>query len=229
MLDLPTDNQCVAVARPLEPRALTVRQEAFAQRFAACGNAAKAYRQAYHVGPNTLSGTVRNRAFELVHRPEVAERVRQLQAAAAEGTTVSVRGRMVWLQSILEADVREMIRVVAEPCPECWKAAEPALSTPREDCPICAGHGVSRVHVEPSEHWSAAARALVRGIRQKANGELEIRLHSQLEACDLLNRMQGVYVDRSVTLTATVAVPALDKMTREEQLAFLESLKPVRE
>jgi hypothetical protein len=216
----------VTVSRPLEPRALTVRQEAFAQRFVACGNASRAYRQAYHVGPDTRSGTVRNRAFELLHRPEVAERVRQLQAAAAEGTTVSVRARMVWLQSILEADVREVVCVVAEPCPECWKAAAAPAAHPREDCPACAGHGVSRVHVAPSEDWSAAARALVRGIRQKANGELEIRLHSQLEASDQLNRLQGSYApERSLALTAHVDVD-FTKMTLEQQAEFIRSLAP---
>jgi hypothetical protein len=92
----------------------------FAQLYAAHGNAAKAYREAFDVSPGTKYGTVRQRGYELAHAPAVAARVRALLATAAEGTTISARARMVRLQEIVEANPDELVSVIAEPCKDCW-------------------------------------------------------------------------------------------------------------
>ena len=192
--------------------------------YAAHGNAARAYREAFDVEPDTRANTVAVRAFELRHRPEIAERIRQLQAAAAKGTTIDVRTRMLWLEDIRTADPCEVVRVVAEPCPSCWP--ETTQDAPRADCADCHGEGIARVKVTPTELLSAGARRLVRSIRQKASGEIEVRLHDQLEAVDMLNRMQGVYVDRSLSVTAHTNLPDFASMTPEQQADFIRSLAP---
>jgi phage terminase small subunit len=272
MSDLPTENlQMRAVMLPPAPpktRRLTLKQETFARRYAWHGNATQAYREAFRAGamrPNIVS----TKAYQELHKPHVAERIRQFMAEAAEGTTISARARMVRLQEILEADPGEIVRVIAECCRWChgtghayqWidtaeyaqalkfahaanqaykraGRAERPLPTdegghgfnssrePHEGCPRCRGEGTKRVVVTPTEQLSPAARKLLKGIRQKSTGEIEVRMHDQLEACDQLNRMQGAYIDRSVTVMAHVNAPALDKLTREEQLQFLESLRP---
>jgi hypothetical protein len=43
----------------------------------------------------------------------------------------------------------------------------------------------------------------------------------------MLNKMQGVYVDRSVSLTARVDVPQFKDLTPEQAAAFLDRLKPL--
>lgn len=221
--------------------ALRPKQDAFAHRFAEHGNATRAYREAFEVGPTMSPATVRQRAYELVHAPAVAERVRQLLAVAAEGTTVSARTRMVRLQDIVEADPGEIVRVVAQPCADCW-ADDMALATamecalvagttldmegPQQDCRSCHGHGVPRVIVTPTDQLSPGARRLLKSVRQKASGEIEVRMHDQLTAADMLNKMQGVYVDRSVSINANVNVPPPKDWTPEDRLAFLNSLRP---
>jgi len=233
------------VRLPANVPAATLRpkQEVFAQRFAEYGNAARAYREAFDVAPTTSAATVRQRAYELAHEPAVAARVREILAAAAEGTTISARSRMVRLQDIVEADPSELARVVVEPCECCWSddvslaaamdraiAAGTALNmdAPQPDCRSCRGHGVQRVVVTPTDQLSPSARRLLKSIRQKASGEIEIRMHDQLVAADMLNKMQGVYVDRSVSINANVTVPALKDMSPTEALDFLETLRPTR-
>lgn len=240
--------------------ALTLKQENFAQRFAAHGNAAKAYREAFECSPSTRPATIAQRAYELVHRPEVASRVRELVAIAAEGTTIDARSRMVQLQHIVEADPGELVRTVADACRYChgeahqhqWidaaefcTACEEASqlgkptpscdggfgytphAEPHETCPRCHGDGVLRVVVTPTDQLSPAARRLMKGIRQKATGEVVITLHDQLAAADMLNKMQGVYVDRSVSLNLNATVPTPKDMTPEQALAYLDRLKPL--
>lgn len=245
-----TENNVPAAVPAMVSRAsalgtLTKKQERFAQRLAASGNATESYRQTYRrLGSSAVA--LRQRAFVLAHTLAVAARVRQLLADAAGDATIAARARMARLQAIVEADPAELVRIVAEPCKDCWPAATasgaPSPShdsgsngaplhglqdAPRADCPSCRGHGARRVVVAPTDELSPAARMLLKGVRQKSTGEIEIRMHDQLAASDQLNRMQGAYApDRSVGLTAHVNVD-FARMSREEQLNFLESLKPV--
>lgn len=81
-----------------------------------------------------------------------------------------------------------------------------------------------RVVVTPTDELSPAARMLLRSVRQKASGEIEIRMHDQLVASDQLNRMQGSYApDRSLGLTAHVNVD-FATMTLEQQADFIRGL-----
>ncbi|HEX4050498.1 MAG TPA: terminase small subunit [Steroidobacteraceae bacterium] len=269
MDDLPPTDQFVVADSPpaiVPTRALTPRQAAFAQAFAAHGSAARAYREAFGCGAMSAA-TIRRKAYDYAHHPAIAERVRELLAQAAEGVTLSARARMVRLQSIVEADPSELLRIVAECCRWCHGAGhayqwiDPAEyaqalriahaanqarrragrteqplpmddggygfradAEPHPGCPHCRGEGTKRVVVTPTDDLSAGARALLKSIRQKASGEIEVRLHDPLEAIDLLNRMQGVYVERSVSVTAHVNAPKFEAMTPEEQASFIRSL-----
>jgi hypothetical protein len=212
----------------IEPTALRPTWERFAAGYMAHGNAARAYRDAFDVSPDMMRPTtVAQRAYELRQRPEVAERIRQLQAAAAEGATISVRARMAWLEDIRTADPSEIIRIVAEPCSSCWPDA--AQDAPRADCAACRGEGITRVKVTPTELLSSSARKLIRSVRQKASGEIEVRLHDQLEAADQLNRLQGAYVERSVSLNINADLKPLKRgMSVEEALQIMESIAPTQ-
>lgn len=240
-----TARSTVNVPAAASPAAVALRPkvEHFAQLYTSYGNASRAYREAFDVSPGTKPGTVWQRAYELVHEPTVAERVRQLLAQAAEGTTISARARMLRLQDIIEADPGEVFRIVTEPCAFCWRdplalaaafdqaiaSGEPLPDTkaPQPDCPRCRGHGQQRVVVTDTDQLSVSARKLLRSVRQKASGEIEVRLHDQLAASDQLNRMQGSYIERSVTLNAHVAVKPLPAgLSVEDALRMLETIAP---
>jgi phage terminase small subunit len=218
-----------------QPASLRPKQERFAQAYAASGNAARAYREAFECDPAMKAATARQRGYQLAHEPAVAARVRALLAQAAEGTTISARVRMVRLQEIVEADPSELVSIVAEPCLQCWsteaiataidRGTMPDTANPQEDCAGCKGHGARRVVVTPTDDLSPSARKLLKSVRRKSDGTIEVHLHDQLAAADMLNKMQSVYVDRSVTVSVN-ASPTLDKMTRDQQLEFLQSLKP---
>lgn len=242
-----------SVIEPLAPQigpgdyipavALRPKVEHFAQLYASCGIATRAYRAAFDVGPDTKAATVRQRAYELVHEPAVAERVRQLLAQASEGTTISARARMLRLQDIVEADPSELVSVVVEPCAKCWPddalaiAADHAIATggdlpnpnePQSNCASCRGHGVHRVVITPTEQLSAGARKLLKGVRQKSDGSIEVTMHDQLAASDQLNRMQSIYVDRSASIVAHVHVEPLRDMTPAEVAELIHQQKLIR-
>ncbi|HEY4215011.1 MAG TPA: terminase small subunit [Steroidobacteraceae bacterium] len=241
------------------PAALRPKQEAFSQAYVAHGNATRAYREAFDCDPTTKPATIRQRAYDLVHDPGVAARIRELYAAAAVDTVVDARSRMVRLQEIVEADPGELVRVVAEPCRHCYgdghayqwidpaeHAAACVAATrdgqpwpdcdggfgfdptrdPAPDCIRCRGEGVTRVAITPTDKLSPSARRLLKSIRQKASGEIEVRLHDPLVASDQLNRMQAVYLDRSVSINANVNVPVPEAVSAADALAFLKTLTP---
>jgi hypothetical protein len=172
--------------------------ERFAQHYAAHGNASRAYRQTYRVKRSTGSLIVTKNSYALRHLPAVAARIRALQALAARTTIIDIRSRMELLQRVIEADPSEVISIVD-----------------------------GRVHVAPSDDWSANSRALVKSIRQRANGEIEVRFHDKLLASDQLNRMQGVYVEKTLNVNASMQIPPLTSMSREDIHALLDSIKPV--
>jgi len=98
---------------------LTPKQLAFSRAVCDHGNASRAYRETYDTsGMN--AGTIRRHAYRLMHRPDVAEVVRDMQAAAAEGTTVSLRSRIVSLQQLAEADASEIVQIRTFACRHCW-------------------------------------------------------------------------------------------------------------
>jgi phage terminase small subunit len=251
--------------------ALRPKVEHFAQLYAAHGNASKAYREAFEVRPDTRPGTVWQNAYDLVHDPQVAERVRQLLAQAAEHATISARARMVHLQSIVEADPGELVRIASECCRRChgvnhahqWvdfaeylaalsaaiaknekRAARRQRETPlpsdeggygfdpnrepAEDCPQCYGRGTQRVIITDTHKLSPSARALLKSIRQKPNGEVEVQLHDKLAASDQLNRMQGTYIDRSVNVNINAHVEPLRDMTPAEIAELIQQQKQLR-
>ena len=115
------------------------KAEKFALGYAEHGNAARAYREAFDTS-DMLPTTVKRMAFDVLHTPAVKARVRELQAAAAERTIISVQARMEWLRDIVEADPNELCQHVRVNCRHCqgvgfaWRWRDMAslrgLSTP---------------------------------------------------------------------------------------------------
>lgn len=66
---------------------------------------------------------------------------------------------------------------------------------PVADCPNCFGAGDKVPWVADTSKLTGGARRLYKGIKIKGNGDIEILLHDQMHARDMLNRIQGAYKD----------------------------------
>jgi hypothetical protein len=205
-----------AIAAPviIDDAALTnTRWELFAQHVAAGHSLADARR---HAGYSDSSRhVVSAQAGRLASLPAVRARIAALREAAAELATISIASRMAWLDSVVSADMYEVERVVACPCPHCWPddatlavatqryldalgtptpLPPPDTAAPRVDCPIGPHR---RIETTPTAELSGAARAAYRGARYRTDGSIEVLTEDRAQCADLLNKMQGVYVTRT--------------------------------
>jgi len=78
---------------------LTLKQEAFAQKYMECGNASKAYRHAYDA-ENCSPETVKVEASKLMASPNIALTLVSLQEAARERALVSRQSQTMKLQKL---------------------------------------------------------------------------------------------------------------------------------
>lgn len=207
---------------------VSARHEAFARAVATGESHTAAYAKIYRVKARCaqIAGS------RLACKPKVIERIRQLNAAAAERAEISIAARMAWLDSIVRANPAELTRVVACPCPACWdskaikrypKQSTPDQSAPRSDCLRGPHH---RIELVPTSELSGSARALYRGARQRSDGSIEVLLEDRQAASDQLNRMQSVYVSKSINLN--VSVQPLRDLSADEAMALLESFSERR-
>lgn len=96
---------------------------------------------------------------------------------------------------------------------------------PAPDCTRCWGVGVQRPYVVDTRKLSPKAKRLYKGIKIKGNGDIEVLLHDQQKATDMLNRIQGAYKDGAgvpvAAPAAEVIAAAEAKTTEERQRSYL--------
>jgi phage terminase small subunit len=99
---------------------------------------------------------------------------------------------------------------------------------PNPACNHCGGSGVPRVAFSNTADVSPGARKLLKGIELFPDGTVKrVLLHDQSALRIELHRLRGLHIERSVSLNATVNVPALPKnMTVEQALRMLETIAP---
>jgi len=214
----------VGLPAVIPPTKLQPSHEAFVQALLAMGgNLSDAYRSVY---PNAGSReAVWAHASRLRARQDVQDRLRELQALAAERALVRPTELLQQLYEIaVVADPAEISRVVSEPCAACWpdeqlalaadRAAQgqgdwPDAEAPRAGCASCRGRGVQRVVITPTHELRGPARRLYQGARQKADGSIEVDRIDQAAMRVELHTLLGMRVSKSenVNLNATVPVP----------------------
>jgi len=223
---------------------LTRRQEAYARAVATGMSYAEAFRQAGCVA--STAGGMSNQISVLNRTPHVRARIAQLRILADQETVSTIAERMRWLRLIVQAEQEELSRLVADPCGNCWtddliaqayvahfaptefhddRPPLPDPKKPRVDCPHCLGVGIQRVVLTPTDELSPAARALFKGVKQNSKGEIEIEMHDQLAAADMLNKLQSAYVTRSMNLNANVAVQIPTTSTPEEAMKLFAAFE----
>jgi hypothetical protein len=217
LIPVPAGHQAPAVIGTALPNS---RHEIFAQHVAAGHSLTESYRIA---GYSDNSDTaVRAHSCRLASAHHVQARIRALREAAAERAEISIASRMALLDSIVHAPVYELERVVRCVCPTCWPdvvyaeavarylaspdtVPPPDVDSPR---PACPGGPHQRIETTPTDELSGAARASYRGARYRPDGSIEVLMEDRQSAIDLLNKMQGVYVQRSesrsMSISATV-------------------------
>lgn len=96
---------------------------------------------------------------------------------------------------------------------------------PVQDCPNCWGVGEQRPFVADTTKLTGGARRLYKGVKIKGNGDIEVLLHDQMQARDMLNRIMGAYKDgmpASAGADAAEVAKARSAATPEErQRAYL--------
>lgn len=97
---------------------------------------------------------------------------------------------------------------------------------PEPHCPRCFGVGDKIPWVADTNKLTGGARLLYKGVKIKGNGDIEILMHDQMQARDMLNRIQGAYKDGAANLPAgtgsnTAATAAQAKTPEERQRSYL--------
>lgn len=228
------------------PRPLTRRQENFARCVASGMSYAEAFRQAGCVA--STAGSQSRQIQELKREPRVQVRIAELRVRADQEVVSTIAERMAWLKLIVSADPAEISRVVVVPCDLCWPEAEiatafatyftvspfnegeprvlPDMTKPRHACQRCHGDGFGRVVLTPTDELTPAARALFKGAKQNEKGVIEIAMHDQVAAAEMLNKLQSAYVTRSLNLNANVAVHAARDASPEDAMRLFDAFAP---
>jgi hypothetical protein len=82
------------------------------------------------------------------------------------------------------------------------------------------------VVLTPTDELSPSARALFKGASQNDKGVIEIEMHDQLAAAEMLNKLQSAYVTRSLNLNANVAIHAARDANPEDALRLFDQFGP---
>lgn len=78
-------------------------------------------------------------------------------------------------------------------------------AVPHEDCPQCHGNGITQVLVSDTTRLSRGARMMLKGIKQKADGSIEVELHDHAKLRELVGRALKVFggsLDKAAELDA---------------------------
>jgi phage terminase small subunit len=76
---------------------------------------------------------------------------------------------------------------------------------PNHKCPKCEGRGVPRVFFADTTKLTGGARRLVKGVKQGANGQLEILMHDVDKAAERLYKAAGAFGDDAASVARGAA------------------------
>lgn len=102
------------------------------------------------------------------------------------------------------------------------------LRDPVSSCTRCWGVGEQRPFLADTTKLSKAAKRLYRGIKIKADGSMELLLRDQDKATDMLNRIQGIYKDTTLSqppVATTASQVAAAKTPEERQRTYLRVVR----
>jgi hypothetical protein len=232
----PFDHARLGPGRPivLDQSNLTWRQEGYAR----CVAAGMSYSEAFRLGGcvATSPGSKSRQIADLNRHPGVTARIRELSEAADQDTVKALNDRMHWLRLIISARPEELTRIRVDACSFCWtddaiaravsehyaghpfgeRPPLPDETKPNDRCDHCKGDGIARVVLTPTDELSPAGRALFKGAMQDDKGVIKLYMQDQLAAADMLNKLQALYITKSLNLNLNATVPAARDVSTED-------------
>lgn len=110
-----------------------------------------------------------------------------------------------WLDDLEYAQACDIAIKAKQPLPDMSGGfGYNGIAPPAVDCPRCWGIGVQQPYVNDITKLTGPAVRLYKGIKIKGNGDIEILLHDQMQARDMLNRIMGAYKDGAAAAAAGV-------------------------
>jgi hypothetical protein len=221
---------------------LTARQERFAQQLAMGATYSQAFENAGCIA--STSGSRHAQIQEIIRMPHVQRRVHELRAQATppEDIMEGIRQRREWLRLIVSADPAKISNIRYDPCDLCWlpdavaaafqayftadpfsaPPSVPDIKRPNPCCVRCKGEGLKLVSITPTEEWGPAERALFKSAKQNEKGVIEVQLHDQQAAADMLNKLDALYVAKSLNINANVNVASAKDVDPADGLKLFE-------
>lgn len=179
-------------------RPLTKIQESFAQAFVESGVGSIALRKATDCS-RMKDSTVTRKAWDLVHHPRVAARIKELRNMSASDLVMSRREALEILSARGRVNFFEMIEF-----------AEHVVSEDREGHPIVQASWSFKNRDQLTPEQLAAISELSAGPKG-----LTVKTHDPVAAIQLLARMQGWEAPKSVELSGPEGGPIEVKDVRE--------------
>lgn len=101
-----------------------------------------------------------------------------------------------------------------------------ATRAPRETCPSCYGEGNAAVHVTDTRLLTGPARKLYKGAKVNARGMIEIQMHDQQQARELLARAMGFMGKEAAPVPAEPSVEPQKAVSAEQaREAYMRMIK----
>lgn len=213
---------------------LTAAEEAFARLFVVYNNATKAYIEAYAWDGKRY--VARQNGWNLTHKPNVMQRIREYESAAAQRVVIDYAAILEHDNQIVQAQqhMDQVTQYIWQCCRHCHGEAHAyqwidygeflkALQANQEEnetrvesgqrikempseeggygfdpqdepnilCPKCEGRGRQVAIIADTTKLTGPARAAVIGIKQGAQGQIEVLLHDVDAAKNRLLRAGG--------------------------------------
>lgn len=180
---------------------LNHKQRRFAFEYAKDGHGTNAaLRAGYAQSGASQQSTV------LLENPKIQEIIEYEKRAAANLATMSFAKIILELSDMAEADRSKIVKLVCDPCLNCYsidvrkemKAAGMArlVDVPNPECQLCAGRGIERVQLTPTDQLPANVRKCILGYKQDKDGRISVQTMNPLEPLMHIAKMLGYNPDR---------------------------------
>ena len=181
------------MAKTPEDDSLNERQAAFVREYLVDFNASQAAIRAGY-----SEKTARSISSELLTKPDILSAIAKGQELLARRTEITQEKVLERYWQIATADPNALIEFRRRACKACWPE-EPSRKDVNASCEGCDGEGVGYAHGHDSRRLSGPAKLLYAGVKQTKDG-LEIKMHDQLAALNMVAKHIGMFVDRQQQL-----------------------------
>lgn len=151
---------------------LTPKQEAFCHSYLETGNASEGYRSAYSTS-NMKPETINRRAKDLLDHSKIQARMAQLQDELKEVSDISKERILYEIKSILDSSIADYLTF--------------------------DGY---KVIFKPFDQLTKRQLRAIEGIKQKKDGEIELKLHGKAWTTDRACKMLGYEAPKKLDHTS---------------------------